>query len=69
MTTIDEISKTIIVLIRIGVIFRVAFCFLKMTTADDEAPQLKKRIKHAILFYILAEMAWIIRDMATNYYG
>jgi hypothetical protein len=66
---IDDISKAVIILIRAGAICRLAFCFLRMTTAEEEAPQFKKRIRNTIVFYIIAELAFVLKDLIIHYFS
>jgi len=68
MQYIDDISGVVITLIRAGAAFRVAFCFIRMITAEEEAPQFRKRIRNTVLFYIVAEMAFVIRNLIIYYY-
>jgi len=68
MDLIDNISTALIILIRAGAVFRVAFCFFKMITVEDEAPQYKKRLKNVLLFYVLAELAFVIKSVVLTYY-
>ena len=69
MSLIDEISNVVLILIRAGTVFRVAYCLLRLVTADEEATQYKKRIRNTIIFYILAECAFILKDLFIHYYS
>ena len=69
MQYIDDISKAVIILIRAGAVCRVAFCFLRMITAEEEAPQFKKRIRNTIVFYIAAELAFVLKNIAIFYFS
>ncbi|MBU5676905.1 mercury transporter [Alkaliphilus sp. MSJ-5] len=69
MDILDEISQLFIWLTRVGVIFRVAFCFFKKIGNDEEAAVYNKRMKNAITFYILAESIFQIKDIAMYYFG
>ena len=53
---------------RLGVAARFIFCMLKLIGAEDEATRYKKRAKNAVLFWIIAECVWIIKDLAIYYY-
>jgi len=68
MQYIDDISNAVIILIRAGAIFRLAFCFLRMMTAEEEAPQFKKRIRNTIMFYVVAELAFILKTLIIRYF-
>ena len=65
---IDNVSQAVIIIIRVGAIFRVAFCFFRLLTAEEEAAQYRKRIKHVLLFYVLAECAFLLKDLILAYY-
>ena len=69
MSMIDEISNMVLILIRAGTVFRVAFCLLRLVTAEEEAIQYKKRIRNTIIFYILAESAFILKDIFMHYFS
>jgi len=69
MQYIDDISTAVIILIRAGAACRVIFCFIRMMTAEEEALQYKKRIRNTIIFYIIAELAFVIKDLAIHYFS
>ena len=69
MQHIDNLAQTVLALIRAGAAFRVAFCFIRLVTAEEEAPQFKKRIRNTISFYIAAELAFVIRSLAVHYFS
>jgi len=69
MYLIDDLSRMIISLIRAGAIFRVAFCFFKMIMAEEEQSMYKKRIKNTLVFYIIAESAFVIKHIIISYYS
>lgn len=68
MVTIDDITKAVIILVRLGVVARVAFCMVKLIGADDEAAKYKTRARNAVIFYIIAECCWALKDLAMYYY-
>ncbi len=65
---VDDITNGVLVLIRLGVAARFIFCMIKLIGADEDAGRYKKRSKNAVLFWIIAESVWAIRDMAYYYY-
>ena len=69
MNLINEISNVVLILIRAGTVFRVAYCLLRLVTAEEEAAQYKKRIRNTIIFYILAESAFILKDIFMYYFS
>ncbi|MFI3238779.1 MAG: mercury transporter [Lachnospiraceae bacterium] len=68
MITLDDISLTVISLIRVGAVFRVVYCMVRLQGAEEEQAQYKKRTKNTIMFYILAESIWQIKDIVMYYY-
>ena len=69
MQYIDDISKAVIILIRVGAACRVIFCLIRMMTAEEEAAQYKKRIRNTIVFYIIAELAFVLKDLIIHYFS
>ena len=69
MQYIDDISNAVLILIRAGAVCRVVFCFIRMMTADEEATQLKKRIRNTIIFYIVAELVFILKALIIQYFS
>ena len=69
MITLDDISTAVIVLIRAGAVFRFIYCMVRLQGAEEEQAQYKKRAKNAVLFYVLAECIWQIKDIVFYYYG
>jgi hypothetical protein len=68
MDLIDEISKAIIMLIRVGCVARFIYCMIRLSAAEEEATQYIKRAKNTVIFYILAESVWQIKDLILYYY-
>lgn len=50
MDILKELSMAFIWLIRAGTVTRVAYCFLKMMTSDEEQGVYKKRMRNALVF-------------------
>lgn len=69
MITLDDISTAVIVLIRAGAVFRFIYCMVRLQGAEEEQMQFKKRAKNTVLFYVLAECIWQIKDIVFYYYG
>lgn len=55
MVTLDEISRVVVSLVR-------------LEGAQEEQGQYKKRAKNTVLFYILAESVWQIKELIFYYY-
>ena len=69
MVTIDDISMAAISLIRLGAVFRLIYCMVRLDGAEEEQMQYRKRAKNTVLFYVLAESVWQIREIVFFYYG
>ncbi len=66
---IDELSKIMIGIIRTGVILRFTVCMIGMQKADDEVEGIKKRIINLIVFYIISESIFQIKDILFYYFN
>jgi hypothetical protein len=66
--TVDDITNGVMILVRLGVVARFIFCMVKMIGADEDAGRYKKRAKNSVLFWIIAESVWVIRDLTLYYY-
>ena len=69
MITLDDISMAVIVLIRAGAVFRFIFCMVRLQGAEEEQAQYKKRVKNTVMFYVMAECIWQIKEIVFYYYG
>ena len=69
MVTIDDISMAAITLIRLGAVFRFIYCMVRLEGAEEEQMQYRKRAKNTVLFYVLAESVWQIKEIVFFYYG
>jgi len=68
LTEIDNISKAVITLVRLGAVFRFIYCMVRLQSAEDEAGQFKKRMKNAVIFYVIAESVWQLKAIIFYYY-
>jgi hypothetical protein len=66
--TVDDITNGVMILVRLGVIGRFVFCMVKLIGAEEDAMKYKKRAKNAVLFFIIAESVWVLRDLVFFYY-
>ena len=66
--TVDDISKAVMLIIRLGVAARLIYCLIRLGAADEDGAQYKKRAKNTVIFYIIAESIWSIKDMILWYY-
>nr|WP_302111130.1 mercury transporter [uncultured Acetatifactor sp.] len=69
MVTIDDISMAVISLIRLGAVFRFIYCMVRLEGAEEEQAQYRRRAKNTVLFYVLAESVWQIKEIVFYYYG
>jgi len=69
MITLDDISTAVISIIRLGAVFRFIYCMIRLQGAEEEQAQYKKRAKNTVLFYVIAECIWQIKDIVFYYYG
>lgn len=65
---VDDISQAIIGLIRVGAVFRFLYCMVRLQGAEEEQAQYRKRAKNTVMFYVVAESIWQIRDIVMYYY-
>lgn len=68
MVTMDDISMVIIMLVRIGAVARFIYCMIRLSAAEERAAQYKKRALNTVVFYIIAESIWQIKDLILYYY-
>jgi len=68
MVSLDDISMMVISLIRLGAVARFLFCMIRLQGAEEEQAQYRKRAKNVVVFYILSECIWQIKEMVFYYY-
>ena len=59
----------VMLLIRAGAVFRVSYSFFRMITADEDSAMYKKRVKNTLVFYVIAESAFVIKNLILEYYA
>lgn len=69
MITLDDISMAVIAVIRLGAVFRFIYCMVRLQGAEEEQTQFKKRAKNTVLFYVIAECIWQIKELIFYYYS
>ncbi|MDT8717058.1 mercury transporter [Clostridium sp. 19966] len=69
MELVKEMADAFVMLIRVGAVLRVVYCFIRMGASEDEGSMYKKRAKNTLIFYILAESIWQIKELVLGYYG
>ena len=66
--TVKDVADAVMLIIRLGVVARLLYCFIRLGAADEDGAQYKKRAKNAVVFYIIAESIWAIKDILLWYY-
>lgn len=68
MDLLKEMADAFILLIRVGAVFRVVYCLVRMGMNEMEAAMYKKRAKNTVLFYVIAECVWELKELAVGYF-
>ena len=68
MEIIKELSDVFLILIRAGTLMRIVYSFVMMSSNEDEEKSYKKKIRNVLIFYILAELSYVIKDIMFDYY-
>lgn len=69
MDLVKEMADAFMILIRVGAGFRIIYCFVRMGASEEEGAMYKKRAKNILIFYILAESIWQIKELIIVYYS
>ena len=70
MQTLNQIISLLrIVVIPLGSVFRVVFCFIKMIYDEDAMNSYKKKIWNVVAFLIISELIFVVVDIIKFYYG
>ncbi|MCI9086859.1 MAG: mercury transporter [Clostridia bacterium] len=69
MNTMMDIVGLLSVLIRIGVTARVVICLIKINAGGDDSGENKQKIKNALIFLVISECVWVIKDLIFSYYN
>ncbi len=70
MQTLNEIISLLrIVVIPLGSVCRVVFCFIKMIYDEDAMNSYKKKIWNVVAFLIISELIFVAVDIIKYYYG
>lgn len=68
MELVKEMADAFTLLIRVSAGLRIVYCFIRIGASEDEGAIFKKRAKNVVIFYILAESIWQIKELVLNYY-
>ena len=69
MDLLKQMADTCVLLIRVGAAFRVVYCIIRLGMNEEEAGMYKKRARNVVIFYIIAECIWQIKELILGYYG
>ena len=70
MDTINRLIQVLRVgIIPTGVTLRVIYCFIKIMYSEDEVVVYKKRIVSIIIFGIISELVFVIKDIIMFYFN
>ena len=48
---------------------RDSYCMVRLAAAEEQAAQYKKRARNTVIFYVIAESIWQIKDLILYYYS
>lgn len=68
MERVQEMADAFVLLIRVGAVMRLVYCFIHIGIDEDQSASYKKRMKHVVIFYVLAESIWQLKDIIMSYY-
>lgn len=68
MDTLEELAQAVVLLIRVGCAFRFIYTMIRLSGADEESSKYKKRARNVIIFYVLAESIWQLKELILFYY-
>lgn len=69
MDLIKQMADVFIMLIRAGAAMRLVYCLVRMGAGEEESSMYKKRARNTIVFYVLAESIWQLKDLVLGYYA
>ncbi len=69
MDLLKQMADAFVMLIRTGAVFRVVYCLVRMGMNEEESAMYKKRARNTVMFYVIAECIWQIKEMVLEYYG
>jgi len=69
MVTMDDLSKAIILLVRVGAVARFIYCMVRLAAAGEQGARDKKSARNTAVFYVIAESIWQIKDLILYYYS
>lgn len=64
---IDQLSHILQGLISTGLGMRVVYLLIKLMHEDEEAARYHKRLKNTVVFAIIAQVPFVVRDIIISY--
>jgi hypothetical protein len=64
---LNNIYTTLLILINVGVVFRIVYCITHMIHSPDERGVYIRRIRHVIVFCIIANTLIPFREVILSY--
>ncbi len=64
---IDQLSHILQGLISTGLGMRVVYLLIKLMHEDEEAARYRKRLKNTVVFAIIAQVPFVVRDIIISY--
>ncbi|HHV59411.1 MAG TPA: mercury transporter [Clostridiaceae bacterium] len=68
MDLLKQMADAFVILIRTGAVFRVVYCLVRMGMNEEEAAMYKKRARNTVVFYVIAESIWQIKELVLSYF-
>lgn len=68
MDLLKQMADAFVMLIRAGAVFRVVYCLVRMGMNEEESAMYKKRARNTVVFYVIAECIWQIKELVLGYY-
>jgi len=69
MVTIMEVTKVLINLINVGIVFRVAYVFFQMVMNEDEVMAGKKRVINLMIVAVVVNLIYALKNLILSYYS
>lgn len=64
---IDQLSHILQGLISTGLGMRVVYLLIKLMHEDEKAARYRKRLKNTVVFAIIAQVPFVVRDIIISY--
>jgi hypothetical protein len=68
MDLLKQMADAFVMLIRTGAVFRVVYCLVRMGMNEEESAMYKKRSRNTVVFFVIAECIWQIKELVLVYF-